>query len=225
MGVPLIVLRPEPACAGTVAAARVRGLDAIAAPLFAIEPVRWEVPDPALFDGVLAGSANAFRCGGRALGLLKQLPVHAVGQRTADAARVAGFAVASTGSGGLQMLLDTLRAPQRLLRLAGEAHVALTSPVGITVTERVVYRAVPLALSAEPMAELRRGAVVMLHSGEAARAFAAECERLGVDRSGVSVAALAPRIAEEAGPGWASIRVAKAVSDGALLELAEDMCQ
>ena len=67
---PVVALRPQPGCAATVVAARQLGLDAIEAPLFAIEPVRWSAPEPNSFDGILAGSANAFRCGGEALSLL-----------------------------------------------------------------------------------------------------------------------------------------------------------
>lgn len=225
MSLPLVVLRPEPGCSETLAAARAMGLDAIAAPLFAIEPVAWEVPDPAEFDALLVGSANAFRRGGAGLSRLAALPVHAVGERTADAARAAGFGLAQVGEGGLQALLDTLAAPLNLLRLAGAARVALASPRGIAVFERVVYRAVPQPLSSDVVAQLRRGALALLHSAEAARTFAAECNRLGIDRGNVALGALAPRVVEAAGSGWHAIGVAPAVADAALLALVADMCQ
>jgi len=175
---PLAVIRPEPGCAASVAAARVLGLEAHGFPLFEVVARDWDAADPIEFDGLLVGSANAFRLGGAGLAALRSLPVHAVGKTTADAAREAGFAVATVGDGGLQAVLDGLRGPAHLLRLAGEERIALVPPAGIAITERVVYaseaRAMPLSLAAL----LGEGAVVLLHSGEAARHFAAECERL-----------------------------------------------
>jgi uroporphyrinogen-III synthase len=222
---PIVVMRPQPGCAATASAANKAGLDAIEAPLFAIEPVQWSAPDPSLFDGILAGSANAFRCGGNALAALTALPVHAVGEHTAQAALEAGFAVATSGEGGLQGVLDRIPAPVRLLRLAGEARVALRAPAGIEISERVVYRSAPLALSPEGAALLGDGAVALLHSAEAARHFADECDRLAIDRSRIAIAALGPRIAAAAGEGWQSVASADRPADDRLLALAERLCQ
>lgn len=222
---PLIVLRPEPGLGETLALARAMGLPAIGAPLFAIEPVEWSAPDPAGFDAILAGSANAFRYGGGQLARLAGLPVHAVGDSTAQAARTAGFTVTSTGTGGLQPVLDSLPSGLRLLRLAGEWRVPLRAPAGIAIDERVVYRAAPLPLAAEAAGALGEGAVAVIHSGEAARWFADECVRLGIDRARVSLAVLAPRIAEAAGEGWRLVAIAPRTSDAALLAMAADMCQ
>ena len=222
---PLIVLRPEPRLNETIALAQSLGLQTIAAPLFRIEPVPWTAPDPRDFDAIVAGSANAFRHGGTALADLNALSVHAVGERTARAAREAGFAVAGTGGGSLQALVDGLPRPVRLLRLAGERHVPVDLPAGVSMEERVVYRAEPLALGQEATAAMLSGAVALLHSGEAARYFAAECRRLGVDRAKVALAVLARRIGEAAGGGWQSIVTAPSPTDAALLVIAKDMCQ
>ncbi len=176
-------------------------------------------------DAILAGSANAFRHGGPALAALTTLPVHAVGERTAQAARRAGFAIASTGAHGLQAVLNTLVGPVRLLRLAGQQRVQLEIPEGITVEERVVYRAAPRPLTANAREALRSGAVALLHSGEAGRRFAQECDRCGIDRSRVSLVSLAPRIGEAAGTGWQEVASAPEPTDPALLALAGDICQ
>lgn len=217
---PLVLLRPEPGWSAAANAARAIGLEVAGAPLFAVEPLAWEVPDPAAFDAILAGSANAFRHGGPGLSRLVRLPVHAVGAATADAARAAGFVVEQVGSGGLQSVLDTLP-PQCLLRLAGEAHVALRIPAGIAVATRILYRSRPLALDA---AGLPPKAVVALHSAEAARHFAAECDRLAIPREGFAIAALGPRIAAAAGSGWSTIHIAEHPDEAALLAMARQMC-
>lgn len=221
----LVVLRPEPGLGETIALARNMGIEVLAAPLFEIAPVAWEAPDPAGFDAIVAGSANAFRHGGAQLRGLTALPVHAVGERTAKAARDAGFPVASIGAGGLQDLLDGSTSPQRLLRLAGERRVVLRIPTGCAIDERVVYRSEPLPLGPAAIAALRTGAVAVLHSGEAARRFAAECDRLAIDRTRVALAALAPRIAEAAGEGWRAVASVRETTDAALLAMAADMCQ
>lgn len=217
---PLLIVRPEPGCVETVAAARALGLEAHGAPLFAIGPVDWTLPEGA-FDALLAGSANAFRHGGAGLAKLRALPVHAVGKATAEAARQAGFAVSTIGEGGLQNVLDQLDPPLRLLRLAGAERVALTPPAGIALTECVVYAAVPLSLTNRPDGPT----VVALHSAAAAQHFAAECDRLSLDRHLLSLACIGPRVAAAAGESWAEVRAASVPTDAALLALAAEMCQ
>lgn len=221
---PVIVVRPEPGNSATLAAARGLGLEAWGFPLFSVRPVTWSCPDPAGFGGLLAGSANVFRHGGASLSALVGLPVHCVGESTAEAARSAGFSVATTGEGGLQRVLDGLP-DQRLLRLAGEDHIALHPPPGTAIDTRVVYASRPVPMSA-PLADLLgEPSIVLLHSGEAAGHFAAECERLGLRRELIALACLAPRIAAMAGDGWSEVAAAAGRSDSALLALAVRMCQ
>jgi uroporphyrinogen-III synthase len=222
---PLVILRPEPGLAETVSLAAGRGLATVAAPLFEIRPVVWHAPAATDFDAIIAGSANAFRHGGGQLAALLSLPVHAVGERTAEAARKAGFAVARVGAERLQDLLDQLPAPARLLRLAGAERLALRPRDGIVIEERVLYRADPVPLAPGAVAAVRAGATVLLHSGAAARCFASECDRLAIDRSRVPLGVLAPRIGTAAGPGWKTVLSSPLPTDGALLALAENMCQ
>ena len=155
---------------------------------------------------------------------LKSLPVHAVGRRTAEAARDAGFAVASVGRTKLQDVVDKLDAPLRVLRLAGEKRVTLRRPLGVGIEELVVYRAEPQALVRDAGEALRAGAIALVHSGEAARQFITECDRLAIDRAHVAIAALAPRVAEAAGEGWRVVATASKPNDAALLVMAADMC-
>lgn len=221
----VFAIRPEPGLSETLAAARAAGLEVRGEPLFEVEPVAWKRVAPEAFDGLLVGSANAIRLAGAGLRAFADKPVYAVGVRTAEAARAAGLRVAATGEGGLQILLAGLAPPLRLLRLAGETRVALSPPRGVTLETRTVYRVRALPVPAGLAAQLGRGGVVLLHSGEAAVHFAAECDRLGVTRAHLALAALAPRIAERAGNGWAGAEAAARPEEGALLALARDMCQ
>ena len=223
---PLVVIRPEPGNAATLAAARELGLEVHGDPLFQIVATTWEPAPATQFDAVLIGSANALRHSGLALRQYLALPAYVVGKTTAAAARDVGFAVIATGSGGLQDLTARLAndGRKRVLRIAGAEHVALNAP-GCEITTIVVYEATPLPLSLTSIAVLTDGAVVMLHSAAAARHFVAECERAGIARQSISLACLGPRIAAAAGDGWAALASTERPDDTALLALAARMCQ
>lgn len=220
----VFVFRPEPGFSATLAAGREIGLVLTGQSLFAIEPVAWEMP-AGNFDGLLVGSANAFRHGGAKLAGLRHLPVYAVGAATAREAEAMAFSVENVGDGGLQAVLDALPAePLSLLRLAGEERVELNLPPGISMVERVVYRSAARALTKATIDDLRSGGIILLHSATAGRHFAAQCDLAAIPRAGLHIAALAPRIAHSLGPGWAEVAVAEKPDDVALLALASDMC-
>jgi uroporphyrinogen-III synthase len=219
-----LALRPEPGLSATLEKARAMGLAITGHALSAIEPVAWECPDPAEFDGLLIGSANAFLHGGPNLQRLTNKPVYAVGEATAAAARDAGFRVAMTGSGGLQGVLDAIEPPLHLLRIAGEEHIPLAAPASVTFDEVIAYRSVPLLLVPAAALLASGDALVLLHSAATARHFIEECDRLGLDRSVISLAALGPRIAAAAGTGWAAVHTAARPDETTLLELAFDLC-
>ncbi|MBC2665649.1 uroporphyrinogen-III synthase [Novosphingobium flavum] len=222
--IPLLAIRPEPGASATVAAARALGLEAEGFPLFSVRPVAWDLPDSGAFDLLLAGSANVFRHGGAGLAALRGLPIHAVGEATAEAAREAGFAVAAAGSGGLQGVLDQVRAGARVLRLAGAERVTLSLPAGVSMTERTVYESLSAPMPAALVRRLEGAAVVLLHSAEAARHFAAECGRHGVVRARLHLACIGPRVAAAAGSGWASVSTAQEPLENALLAKAAELC-
>jgi uroporphyrinogen-III synthase len=224
--VPLVVIRPEPGNAATVAAARQLRMEAHSFALFEIAPKSWEAVPPDQFDALLLGSAQVLRHGGRGLAALKGLPVYAVGETTAQAAREAGFVVAQTGETNLQALLAQLDPNhRRLLRLAGEDRVALTLPKGVTMDERVVYASKARPFPSELVELLREPAIITLHSAEAARHLASQCVGHGIKRARIRIAAMSNRIAAAAGDGWGEVAVASYPEDKALLALARQMCQ
>lgn len=223
----VLVLRAEPGASATARLAAQLGMEAICAPMSQVQAVAWQAPGRALYDALLLGSANAVRLGGPMLDACRGAPVLAVGDSTAAAARAAGFEVALVGEGGLQAVLDTMgdRPPlARLLRLAGEDHVALSPPPGVAIDTRIVYRVAYLPLAGTALKSLREGVPVLLHSALAAAHFAAECTRLGIDRSAVTLVVIGPRVADAAGTGWKAVSVAHSPTDRALLELARDVC-
>lgn len=220
----LLALRPQPGLAATIEKARAMGLAITGHALSEIRAVAWVCPDPAGIDGLLIGSANAILHGGANLVRLVEKPVYAVGEATAAAARAAGFTVAMTGSGGLQGVLDAIPAPRHLLRIAGEEHVPLTPPDGVTFAQVIAYRSVALPLDPQAPLLAEGDALVLLHSAATARHFAEECDRLGLARADITLAALGPRIADAAGVGWGGVHTADRPDETALLQLAFDLC-
>jgi uroporphyrinogen-III synthase len=221
----LLALRPEPGLSATLEKARAAGLTITGLALSDIRAAAWDCPDPAHYDGLLIGSANAILQGGANLERLTRKPVYAVGEATAVAARAAGFRVAMVGSGGLQGVLDAIAAPCHLLRIAGEEHVPLAPPAGVTFDTVIAYRSITLPL--DPAASLLASgtALVLLHSAATAQHFAAECDRLGLPRAAITLAALGPRIAVAAGKGWRGVHTAQQPDEPALLAMALQLCQ
>lgn len=224
-GLGAIVIRPQPGNDATVAAALASGMQTEGWPLFVAEPRAWASPDPAGFDGLLIGSGNALRCAGPQLKRFRGLPVHAVGEATADVARACGWQIGTVGTGDLAGLLADLPCSLRLLRLAGEERMNLSKAAGPAVETHVVYAMRPLPIPAALAPRLGRGSVVLLHSAAAARHFGGECERLRIARAAIALACLAPRIAQAAGTGWIAVESAARRDDAALLATARRMCQ
>lgn len=222
----LIIVRPQPGCDASVAAARELGLEAHGFPLFDVRPMAWDAPEPGSFDAVLVGSANAVRHGGEGLAALAGKPTYAVGEATASACREAGLHVVATGEGGLQQVLARLNpAHKNLLRLAGVAHVKLDPPPGISIVERIVYASEPLTMPPALADLLRQPAVIALHSAEAAHHLRDECEMQQVDLSQLTLATIGPRVSEVAGLGWLAVQAAAVPNEAALLALACEMCK
>jgi uroporphyrinogen-III synthase len=213
----MIVVRPAPGDARTLARLAARGIAAESIPLFAVRPVAWIPPDPRDFDAVLLTSANALRHGGSGLDVLRHLPVVAVGEATATAARAAGFAVALTGDGDVARVGAAAEACGlgRLLHLAGRDRMAAgTAAITVYASD---------ALPVPPGVAARfAGATVLLHSARAAAAVAALVDRDGVDRGSVRLAAFSPAVAAAVGAGWRSVAIAARPADSALIEAAID---
>ena len=211
----ILILRPQPGADATVAKARDLGLDAIAVPLFDVEPVAWDAPEAGSFDGLLLTSANAVRMAGERLQALRGLKAYAVGESTAQAAREAGFDIAATGDAGVDRLLGSIEPDLKLLHLCGEDR---REPVDAKqqITAISVYRAKPLS----PDLSAVKDSVALIHSPRAGRRFA----ELVSARDGISITAISDAAANAAGDGWRRVATAEQPSDDALLALAATLC-
>ncbi|MDP9413119.1 MAG: uroporphyrinogen-III synthase, partial [Pseudomonadota bacterium] len=197
------------------------------APLFTIQPLRWETPGLAAVDALLVTSANAVRHGGQELARFTSLPCFAVGEASAAAALQAGFSrVAAGGADGAAALRMAMRSGmRRILHVCGRDHVRIEHP-GVSVIRRIVYAAEAVDQLPQEAAEASRsGAVALVHSARAASHFALLLAQSGLDRSRVSVAAISPAAAAAAGTGWKQVASAADPRDEGLLELAAKLCQ
>ena|SRR5882724_1612411 len=112
----ILVTRPQPDNEATGASLRARGFEVLLAPMLRFEPIALPIPlpdDPAAdYAAIIVTSANALRAvepqlaGRRLLGL----PLFAVGDRTAAAARRAGFATVISADGNAADLRELVLA-------------------------------------------------------------------------------------------------------------------
>ncbi len=210
--IPLVIVRPEPGASASAASARALGLDVEVRSLFAVQPLDWAVPD-GLFDGLVFTSANALRHGGPGLATLTGLPVHAVGEATADAARAMGFTVVSVGERGAEALADALPTG-RYLHLCGRAHKALPGSRAVPVYDAT-------AIEPPPAFDDLGDAVIAVHSPRAGERLAEAV----AERGRFDIVAISPNAAAAVGGGWRAISHVDTPNDGALLALAARLCQ
>lgn len=214
----LVILRPEPGAAASLRRARAMGLEAASVPLFRVEPVAWQAPEAAGFDGLLLTSANAVLHGGEGIAAYRGLKTYAVGEATAEAARAAGFDIAGTGDSGVERLLASIEPGLRLLHLAGEDR-RCAGGARQAITAVSVYRAIEIA-APEGLAQIE-GQVAALHSPRAGERLAGLVD----NKANVRLACISEAAAAAAGDGWELKQAAPSANDDALLALAARLCE
>jgi uroporphyrinogen-III synthase len=231
----LVVTRPQADSERTAAVLRARGHAVLVAPLLRVEPVAADLSGT--WSAVIITSANApgVIAGNSARAALVKLPLIAVGQRSADAARQAGFSDVTSAGGDVRDLVHLIAerhadAAVPLLYLAGEDRaadlVAELAGHGVAAEMAVVYRAVTAPFQPVLTAALKAGEVdAVLHfSRRSTENYIAGARQAGIIEQALAVRhfCLARPIAEPlSGAGAGSIAVAKRPDEAALLELLE----
>jgi uroporphyrinogen-III synthase len=160
-----------------------RGHAPIVAPLFQIEILCQVDPKTAEWAAILLTSANALpgilKSAGRSA--WRGVPVFAVGDRTAQAARDIGFTNVTSAAGNVNDLINVvaaqLKPPARLLYLAGEVRTGdlagALQAKNFEVDTIVVYRSLIAPVLPEPAAAALAGEIdAVLHFSRAsAEAF------------------------------------------------------
>lgn len=211
----VVVVRPEPGHAATIAALHAAGLDAMSLPLFAAHAVEWTLPEPDMVDALLFTSAQGVRLAGSALDPLRHKPVIAVGPATAAAAREVGLSVVLTGTqDAASVVAQALtQGYTRLLHLAGRDRVETGAMT------RIVYAADAVAVAPDAIAALA-GQIVLLHSARAAARLAELVDQAGLPRAAVALVAISGRTAAAAGLGWRAVVIAEGPRDDAMVAAA-----
>lgn len=160
----VLLTRPEPDSREIADELASYGLESLIWPLTRIVPTDDPIALPPGTDGLIVTSTNGLRTFADACPE-RGLPVLAVGDRTADAARAVGFEAESAGGDA-----EALAALARRSRLRHLFHPCgcdraanlsrMLAPSGIEVTEQVVYAAEPTGPPAPAVAKaLQKGAV------------------------------------------------------------------
>lgn len=225
MSLPVLILRPRDGAERTASRVRELGFEPIVDPLFETESINWDSPDSDQFDSLLLTSANAVRFAGDGLQEYSGLPVLAVGDRTAEAARKAGLDVVETGEGGVADLIGQLPTDRysRILRLTGKDHVAL-EPSGREIVSCKVYRARALSLGPNARKAIAGGCAILLFSVRAARIVESELRSAGVSPIHSHALALSDNIVSGLALTWKGRHVAAQPTEDALLSLLPPLC-
>ena len=206
----VLVTRPHPDDETTAAALRARGFEVLQAPMLRFEPVAFQDDEDAQYGAVIVTSTNALR------GLtphlheprlkdsrLLELPLFAVGEHTAAAARSMGFGNVMPAIGDANALCDlvlasvkakALKKTSGLLYLAG-ADLArdLAGELGargFTVVTHTTYRMSPVSsLPPETCDAFAASQVeaVLHYSRRSARAFVEAARAAGVEISALAI--------------------------------------
>jgi uroporphyrinogen-III synthase len=201
----ILVTRPLPDADTTAIALRARGFEALVAPMLRFEPADFHDDRDAHYGAVIVTSANALRAiESRLQGSpLLKLPLFAVGEHTAQAARQVGFAKvisAESDAAGLRervlagVKAKTLKKSNPLLYLAG-ADLARDLPGelgerGFTVVTQTTYRMAAISRLPSEVREAfaaNRVEAVLHYSRRSARAFVEAIRAAGVEISALSL--------------------------------------
>jgi uroporphyrinogen-III synthase len=201
----VLVTRPHPDDETTAASLRARGFDVLRAPMLRFEPVAVHEDLNARYSAVIVTSANALRGiephlkGHR----MVELPLFAVGDHTAAAARQAGFTHVVSANGDAANLRDLvlaslkakeLKKASTLLYLAGaEISRDLASELeesGFHVVTQATYRMIAVkSLPRETCDAFAANQVeaVLHYSQRSARAFLDAARAAGVEISALAI--------------------------------------
>ncbi|WP_027169100.1 uroporphyrinogen-III synthase [Mesorhizobium sp. WSM3224] len=128
----VLVTRPEPGASRTARRLEIQGFQPVPLPLTETSALPVEATIDAGSAAVAVTSANAVRHASKELvAALAGLPCHAVGKRTAEACRIAGFLSVREGPGDAEALADAIAGG-----LAGKAIVYLCGRVRFPLFEQ-----------------------------------------------------------------------------------------
>jgi uroporphyrinogen-III synthase len=227
----VLVTRPEGEAQKLVRALAGRGIEAMSEPLLTIENLPGPAPDLGGVQALLVTSANGLRAFA-ARSTERAIPVLAVGEASAAAAREVGFTRVESAGGDVEALARLVR--ERLRPANGALLQAAASAVagdlkgrleaaGFAYRRAVLYAARPAtALSAPTLAAMAGGRLdgVLFFSPRTARAFVTLVGVTSVDCRDLVAFCLSQAVAAAASAlTWGAIETAAAAESNSLLGL------
>ncbi|GAN68074.1 uroporphyrinogen-III synthase [Acetobacter orleanensis] len=230
-GIPpgVLVTRPEPGLSETLAAVSAAGWRAYASPALCITPTNLRALPPRFAACVLT-SGQGVQAAQAALPLT--CPVYAVGDRTADRARAAGFGRVQSAQGDAEALAALLvrtctPADGPLLLLSGARQglelAAHLRKAGFKVMRRVAYTARPVRqVTQEVLSALQAGRIthcLFFSSESAAGWLSALPEAVRQKASRTTAIVISRKTADVlSGAGWTHIVVARHPNAQAMMD-------
>jgi uroporphyrinogen-III synthase len=229
----LVVTRPQADGERTAAALLTHGHEVLLAPLMRVEALPADLFGTWGAVAITSGNVPVAIADNPARETLLKLPLYAVGQRSAEAARAAGFTDVTSAGGDVRDLVQLIverhaDAQAPILYLAGQDRAAdLTAELaahGIAAEMRVVYRAVTAPYPPALVSALTESAVdgVLHFSKRSAENYVAGARAAGLDDPALKVrhyclsSAVAAPLAQA---GATHISVAQHPSEAGLIEL------
>lgn len=196
----IVLTRPRTEAEGMAVELTARGYETLVEPMLDIVALPTPIPDLGVYRAVAFTSANgvrsfADRCPDRSL------PAYAVGMRTADTLRAAGFNDVRGAGGDATMLAEliggTLGNEGPVLHVTGKdvAHdlAPLLQPAGIAVDMVALYEAVPATDFSKALVEALYACTiesVLFFSVRTAATFGTLLDKLGLAEMITSISAL-----------------------------------
>jgi uroporphyrinogen-III synthase len=220
----ILVTRSEPGASETGERLRTLGYQPLVEPLFVVEPIAAALP---AFDALAFTSANGVRVFAK-MERRRDVPVFCVGERTAEAARDAGFPDVVSAGGDVDTLTRLIGAKllpkARLLHTGNEDRRGdLSGQLGARGHEArfvATYRATPVEKAGPVLAAHLSGRsgfeAVLVHSPRGANILA-DFAREAPSRAGLNVAAISPAAASPLKSLAERIEIAATPDETALL--------
>lgn len=146
----VVITRPRDEALGLAAELNARGFDTLIEPMLEIVPVPAEMPALDAYHALAFTSANGVRAFA-ARSDVRSIPAYAVGSRTAECLRIAGFRDIRGSPGDAEAMAgligETLEPGEPVLHVSGVAVArdleTLLAPLGFSVDRLTLYDAVP----------------------------------------------------------------------------------
>jgi len=218
-----LITRPQADATRLAATLDAMGHSSVLSPVIRVVPRQFRPINWSRYDAIIFTSANAVRLGGDYPQAALSLPVFTVGDKTAAAARGAGFTTVSSANGNVDTLAQNLalevhNAPTRYLHICGwETKGSLQGALSATggrVETVAVYEVEPAAeLTGEAVGELKAGTLdgAIFLSPNTARIFArlAANAKIGARADGFVFAVISQATAAELSGLGGTIAVAE----------------